>query len=240
MVLVDGGEYMPLYKSNVEVDAIAVESFWMDSRPVTNGEFLEFVRTNPQWLRSQIKPIFADETYLRHWASDLDLGPQSEMLENLPVVNISWFAARAYAHWVGKRLPTVAEWEMVGLASESQKDGRDEEGYYERILEWYGKPTLPWSKWDTDHFKNAYNIYAMHGLIWEWVDDFNTALVTGESRGDVELERNLFCGSGSQGSSDFKDYAAFMRFGFRSSLSADYAVATLGFRCVVDVEPQTH
>ena len=74
----------------------------------------------------------------------------------------------------------------------------------------------------------------MHGLVWEWVDDYNTALVTGESRGDSGLDRNLFCGSESVGSSDPKDYAAFMRFAFRSSLEAKYTVRNLGFRCATD------
>lgn len=234
MALIPSGSYQPLYRSSVETSALEVESFWIDQRPVTNGEFLEFVEANPQWRRSLIKPVFADETYLRHWAGDLDLGPKAELLKDLPVVNVSWFAARAFAKWKGKRLPTVSEWEMVGLASETKTDGREEEGYYARILEWYGKPSEPWEKWDVDRFTNAYGVQAMHGLIWEWVEDFNTALVTGESRGDAQLERNLFCGSGSLGSDNFRDYAAFMRFGFRSSLSADYTVPNLGFRCACD------
>lgn len=238
MALIPAGSYSPLYRSSVETEPIEVEAFWLDPRPVTNGEFLIFVTENPQWRRSQIKPIFADRSYLRHWAGDLDLGPQRALLANLPVVNVSWFAARAYARWQGKRLPTVAEWEMVGLASEDATDGREESDYYSRILEWYGKPNQPWEKWDPDQFENAYGIFAMHGLIWEWVEDFNTALVTGESRGDAQLERTLFCGSGSVGSSNFRDYAAFMRFGFRSSLSAAYSIPNLGFRCAKDTETQ--
>ena len=47
----------------------------------------------------------------------------------------------------------------------------------------------------------------MHGLIWEWVDDFNTALIRYESRGDTDLERLFFCGNGSINCSNFGDYA---------------------------------
>lgn len=235
MVLIPGGEYSPLYKSSVENKPVQVDSFLIDTHPVTNGDFLEFVTTNPKWQRSQIKPIFADESYLRHWKGDLDLGPLEETIKDFPVTNVSWFAARAYAQWKGKRLPTVSEWERVGLASETNPDGREEEGYYNRILEWYGRPNLPIEQWKPETFRNFYGVYGIHGLVWEWVDDFNTALVTGESRGDSELERSLFCGSGSVNSSNFRDYAAFMRFGFRSSLSAAYAIPNLGFRCAKDV-----
>lgn len=236
MVYIPGGTYSPLYKSSVESQSIQVRSFLIDTHPVTNGEFLDFVRANPSWQRSRIKPIFADESYLRHWGGDLDLGPHADAIRSLPVTNVSWFAARAYAKWMGKRLPTVSEWELVGLASETRADGREETGYYNRILEWYGRPNLPIEKWSPQTFRNFYGVYGMHGLVWEWVDDFNTALVTGESRGDSELERSLFCGSGSVNSSNFRDYAAFMRFGFRSSLSAAYAIPNLGFRCAKDAE----
>jgi formylglycine-generating enzyme required for sulfatase activity len=68
--------------------------------------------------------------------------------------------------------------------------------------------------------------------LMEWTLDFNTAMVTGESRGDSAIEKNLFCGSGSLGSSDFKNYSAFMRFAYRSSLKANYTTENLGFRCV--------
>ena len=65
--------------------------------------------------------------------------------------------------------------------------------------------------------------------------DFNSALVTRESRADASLERKLYCGSGVVGASDFTDYAAFMRFAFRASLKANYAVPNLGFRTVKDL-----
>lgn len=65
---------------------------------------------------------------------------------------------------------------------------------------------------------------------------FNTAFVTGESRGDTALEKSMFCGSGAVGAADPSDYAAFMRFGFRSSLKGNFTVANLGFRCVKEFQ----
>jgi formylglycine-generating enzyme required for sulfatase activity len=75
----------------------------------------------------------------------------------------------------------------------------------------------------------------LHGLVWEWVADFNTAMVTGDARGDTGLDRQLFCGSGSQGARDVQNYPAFMRYAFRSSLKASYCVHNLGFRCAKDL-----
>ena len=49
------------------------------------------------------------------------------------------------------------------------------------------------------------------------------------------LDRQLFCGGGSQGARDVQIYPAFMRYGFRSSLKANYCVHNLGFRCAKDL-----
>jgi len=84
-------------------------------------------------------------------------------------------------------------------------------------------------------FRNAWGVDDLHGLVWEWTLDFNSALVSGESRGDASLEKSLFCGSGASNAADFADYAAFMRFAFRASLEAHYTTANLGFRGACDL-----
>jgi len=231
MVLISGGTYVPLYKKEDESGKQIVKPFYMDIYPVTNKEFLEFVEANPKWRRSNVKKIFADKFYLKHWAGDLQLG---NINPNSPVTNISWFAAKAYAEWRGKRLPTIAEWEFAAGASKTKPDAFDDEENINRIQKWYSQKSpekLP-AVGSTE--KNYWGLYDLFGLIWEWNYDFNTALVTGESRGDSNLERNLFCGSGSASARDVKNYPAFMRYGFRSSLKANYTVHNLGFRCVID------
>ncbi|MCP4092199.1 MAG: formylglycine-generating enzyme family protein [Planctomycetes bacterium] len=231
MIPVPAGIHRPLYPGKDEPKELSVAAFSMEEHAVTNAQYLDFVAANPEWQRSKVRALFADENYLVHWESDL--GFPSEGADS-PVTNVSWFAARAYAGWIGRRLPTLAEWEYVGVASEGSAFGRDEEGYNQKILNWYGRPTplMPGSV--MSYSPNVYGVSDMHGLVWEWVDDFNTALVTGESRGDSGLERNLFCGSGSIGAADPSDYAAFMRFAFRSSLQAHYTVRNQGFRCAAD------
>ena len=228
MVLVPAGIYTPLYGSS---GTVAVAAFYLDEAPVTNGEFLDFVREHPAWRKSSAKRIFADEGYLRDWAADEDLGgldPQS------PVTRVSWFAAKAYAEWKGKRLPTLAEWEYAASASETNAVGLDDPAYNQRILDWYSRPVRDVLPRVGSTFRNFYGAWDLHGLVWEWVTDFNTALVTGESRADAGLDRSLFCGSGAAGAAEFKDYAAFMRYAYRSSLKANYTVANLGFRCAMD------
>jgi formylglycine-generating enzyme required for sulfatase activity len=232
-VVVPSGLYRPLYPGRDEPELAEVAGFKIDKLPVTQTQFLAFVAANPRWRRSSVVELFADSNYLSSWPDDLH---HPEGQAQAPVTQVSWFAARAYARWAGQRLPSLAEWEYLAAASDEAAFGRDDPGYNQVILNWYSRPTperLPRVGLDPANF---YGVQDLHGLVWEWVDDFNSALVTGESRGDSGLERNLFCGSGSIGAADPADYAAFMRFAFRSSLQANYTVRNLGFRCAQDLD----
>ncbi len=230
MAYIPAGSYAPLLRSQDEPERVPVAACWIDVRPVTNADFLAFVRTHPKWRRSQVSPLFADSGYLADWADDLEPGPRAPA--GSPVVRVSWFAARAYARAAGKRLPTTAEWEHAAGAGFTQADGASEAGFNSTVLEWLIRPSpipLPVAGQGRANF---YGVHDLLSLVWEWVDDFNTAMVTGESRGDTGLERTFFCGAGSVGARDTSDFPAFMRAGFRSSVRANYAVPNLGFRCV--------
>jgi formylglycine-generating enzyme required for sulfatase activity len=231
-VLIPAGPYRPLFPGKDAPDTIPVAAFRLDRWPVTNAAFAVFVADKPKWSPERIPPIFTEPGYLRHWQAGAPKPPEASS----PVTNIPYFAARTYCRWRGGRLPTVAEWERVGAASQTRAFGREEPGYNQTILNWYGRPTPAHHPAVGQHAANYFGVHDLHGLVWEWTDDFNSALVTGESRADSALERGLFCGSGAVGSADPSDYAAFMRFAFRSGLKARYVVANLGFRCAYDLK----
>lgn len=235
MTFIPAGTYEPQLRSKDEPDKVPVEAFWLDARPVTNAEFLEFVRTHPQWQRSKVSALFADRGYLADWAGDLELGEAASAAA--PVVRVSWFAARAFAQAEGKRLPTTAEWERAAAAGFTQPDGANEAGFSAYVLSWLSRPGIARLPAAGSGRPNVFGARDLHGLVWEWVDDFNTAMTTGESRADTGLERNLFCGAGAAGARNLTDYPAFMRAGLRSSVRANYCVPNLGFRCAQDLAP---
>lgn len=227
MALIQGGNYIPMYSR--EIQKTKVNRFYMDIYPVTNSDFLAFVQVHPEWKKSIVKSIFADSNYLKHWNSDLIF---DKNIAGSPVVNVSWFAAKKYCECQGKRLPETAEWEVAARASETKADASKDAGFNQWVLNWVTKsnPLVLPSVGST--YKNYFGVYDLHGLVWEWTYDFNSALTTGESRGNSSLDNTLFCGGGSFASKDINNYASFMRFAMRSSVKAKYCVANLGFRCV--------
>jgi formylglycine-generating enzyme required for sulfatase activity len=233
MAAVPGGVYRPLARSVNEPAEVPVAAFLLDVAPATNGDYLAFVTANPKWRRSEVSRLFADESYLDHWASDLEPGPKAPL--DAPVVRVSWFAARAYARWVGKRLPTLAEWEHAAAAGYATARGADEPDFVRDLYAWLGQPVPAVQSSVSAVRANVHGIRGLHGLVWEWVDDFNSVLVNGESRADSELDRDLFCGAAAAGARDTSDYAAFMRQGLRSSLRAKLTTTSLGFRCARDL-----
>lgn len=226
-VPIQGGFYVPLY--SLDSQKVFVKNFSMDVYPVTNEDYLVFVKKHPEWKKSKVKQLFADSNYLYHWKNDTTF---SANVSNSPVVDVSWFASKKYCECQGKRLPTTAEWELAARASTTKIDASKDTLFNQWILNWVSKPNPALLPNVGSTFRNYYGVYDMHGLVWEWTYDFNSALTTGESRGNSGLDNTLFCGGGSFASKDVNNYASFMRFATRSSLKAKYCVKNVGFRCV--------
>jgi formylglycine-generating enzyme len=233
MIRIPAGYYVLPFREPNDPKQVTVTEFLLDARPVTNADFLEFVKANPNWQKSQVKRLFADENYLGDWAGDLEIG--TKVHTNAPVTRVSWFAARAYARWSGKRLPTTAEWEYVAQADEKTPNASENPAFRARLQSLYLTLTPDQLRPVGTQSANYFGAYDLHGLVWEWVADFSTAMVTGDARGDTGLDRLLFCGGGGLAAKDQLDFPTFMRFAFRSSLKASYTVPNLGFRCAKDL-----
>jgi formylglycine-generating enzyme required for sulfatase activity len=230
---IPGGRWTPLYRVSPKTSKIRVASFWLMERPVTTADFLAFVTTHPSYRRGSLASVFADPQYLAHWQSASSLGPHAR--PGQPVTHVSWFAATAFCESQGMRLPTEAEWEFAASASRTHKDGRSDARFRASVLAWYTAPkqALP----DVPHGPASfYGVRDMHGVIWEWVDDFNNAVVVADGKSQSGNTRSDFCGAGSVTAQDALDYAAFMRVALRGSLEAAYTGSTLGFRCAADVD----
>ncbi len=100
---------------------VSTKSYWIDRAPVTIRQYQAFIEAGGyreakwwskegwQWLQSaQIKtPLYWPNEMLDGTCAD------DTCWDNRPVCGVSWYEAEAYAKFVGKRLPTEAEWERA-------------------------------------------------------------------------------------------------------------------------------
>jgi sulfatase modifying factor 1 len=232
MVLVGPADFASAVPPS-KTDKIAhVPKFELDALPVTNAQFLQFVKQHPEWRRDRVSALFADENYLAHWTAPDAPGDSAQPQQ--PVVRVSWFAAGAYCEARAARLPRWYEWELAAAADTTRPDARDDEQWRQRILNWYSNPSSgPLATVGRDA-PNYYGVHDLHGLIWEWVEDFNSLLVGADNREQGGADTLEFCGAGSLSLEQKEHYAILMRVAMLSSLEARFTTRNLGFRCARD------
>ncbi|MCC5637506.1 ergothioneine biosynthesis protein EgtB [Nostoc sp. CHAB 5844] len=177
MVMIPAGEFE---QGNNSIDALDNESlsyrvyldtYWIDRYPVTCGQYRQFMTAggykNPQlwsevgwqWLQTE------QVTQPLYWHSD-------RSYDDHPVCGVSWYEAEAYSRFVGKRLPTEAEWEKAA--------SWDAQAKRRRIYPWGEEmPTPEYCNCDRligqttpvatyPAGKSAYGLFDTLGNVWEW------------------------------------------------------------------------
>ena len=119
MALVPGGR-VPVVLCDGTISHHEVGGFFLDRYAVTNRQFRKFVQSGGyDWLEIWPQEVWPSVSRFtdrkgrpgpRDWEDGKFLPGQADH----PVVGVSWYEATAYARWVGKRLPTAAEWQKAG------------------------------------------------------------------------------------------------------------------------------
>ncbi|KHK57705.1 signal peptide protein [Ralstonia sp. A12] len=237
-VRLPGGDFDSVLPQNAPglPQRVRIEPFALRTTPVTIGEYLAFVQTHAAWRRDRVPEVFASASYLADWADALHPNPQAPL--QAPVTGVGWFAARAYCETEGSRLPTWLEWESAAAADATRADARDDPQWAQRILGWYERPAqrvLPPVGGPPD----VHGVRDLHGLIWEWVDDFNALFIAGDSRTQGDPDKQQFCGAGAISIVRRDSYAVLMRVALLSSLNGADTTASLGFRCARTLHGET-
>lgn len=166
-----------------------VRALFLDRYPVTNAQFFEFVRAGGYeqtsiWDVAILPAVldFVDATGCpgpRYWKN----GRYPAGEEHYPVVGVSWHEAAAYARWVGKRLPSDAEWVKAGSWPVPLSDERQWQRKFpwgdtmdrDRCNLWGSGRGGPAAVSEYASGMSVGGVYQLIGNVWEWTTgDFGT------------------------------------------------------------------
>jgi formylglycine-generating enzyme len=157
---------------------------------------------------------------------------------NRPVMNVSWHDAKAFADWIGARLPTEAEWEYASRAGSTtpfhtgdnltthQANYNGNRPYRDFPTGEYRRGTMPVGSFSP----NSWGLYDMHGNVWEWCSDWYGPYpkAAGPDRGGPSTGTGrVFRGGGWYSSAEL------CRSARRYHLNPDFSYNFIGFRVVM-------
>jgi formylglycine-generating enzyme required for sulfatase activity/GTPase SAR1 family protein len=115
MVYIPSGQFIMGERDSIRIIRFK-EGFFIDKYPVTNAQFCAFLNECGNQKEDGSEWINLEGSYQKERCrikKDDDLFAVEYGFEDHPIIYVTWYGARAYAHWVGKRLPAEEEWEKA-------------------------------------------------------------------------------------------------------------------------------
>lgn len=235
MVIINGGEYsrgatdgnrdeMPRHK-------IYLSSFAIDIHPVTNEQFVRFLEAMGGEKDSNHNDIIrVRDSRIKRSAGRLAI--ESGYAKH-PVVGVTWYGAVAYARWIGKRLPTEAEWEIASRGGHENALYPTGDEIEKSQANFFSSDTTAVMSYQP----NDLGLYDVAGNVYEWCQDwygynyYESSVQEPENpQGPIQGVYRVLRGG------CWKSLKEDLRCSRRHRNNPGTVNGTYGFRCAADVE----
>lgn len=237
------------------VHQVSLDTFLIDKYEVTNADFEAFINaqgyttkafwSEAGWFWRQQYNILLP----LYWTSTANNSGPS--FPGFPVVGISWYEAEAFSRFVGKRLPTEAEWEMAargvnsyvfpwgstldGSRANYSTSGDPYEGYGSTPVGFFDGRLHPSPAFQTTDSPGPYGAYDQCGNVWEWVQDwygdYYASSPASNPPGPVQGAAKVMRGGSWVENPGPNPSQTYPRTYFRNAMATATRDRAIGFRC---------
>ncbi len=224
MVLIPAGEFWMGAEDGLPdarpLHRVYISAFWLDTYAVTNRQYRQCAEGGGCPLPKD-RSVYDDPTRAEH-----------------PVTNVTWTQARGYCRWLGKRLPTEAEWEKATRGTDGRLYpwGNSDEVFKARArtVEQKNMKNGTDPVGSADFAVSPYGVADLVGNVSEWVndwyaEDYYRSAPVRDPQGPVRGSFRVLRGGESS------DRPLELRASYRGWDDVTYWGPSLGFRCAEDL-----
>jgi formylglycine-generating enzyme required for sulfatase activity len=219
------------FEDEFPIHAEQLDPFWIDMNEVTNAKFAAFLNDQGNQTEGSVQ-----------W---LDVNDESSMIEQIdgvyipkigfaehPVVEVSWFGARAYCVWVGGWLPTEEKWEYAARGPDRNiyPWGSSAPDCEKSNISGCAGGTLPVGSHTNG--SSWIGVQDMGGNVWEWVSNWYRRYPGSQHQDEDFGDIYKIVRGGSWYYEPYYSRSALRTLEFYPHIRSD----TIGFRCVINVD----
>jgi formylglycine-generating enzyme required for sulfatase activity len=243
MVYVPEGEF--LMGSNVDsaeekpAHTVYLDALWIDRTEVTYAQFVRFLNHlgghEGQCLGYDCNELKDGDKHSHMLYQDGQYVVEAGY-GDFPMAEVTWYGAQAYCDWVGKRLPTEAEWEKAARGTDGRRYpwGKSAANCTRANFRTCVRSTISVGSYPAG--ASPYGALDMAGNVYEWTldwydrDHYQTPAASEPNPTGPESGRNKVARGGSSYDLDLYLIRTTYRFGY----VPETGHRVVGFRCVAE------